>query len=97
MLNWLAETVSVFKIQHNAHREFHMSVDQHLAHRTRIGNAPLFLNARDQDLCSARNTLWELRVVLLDGRVCDLAGSTLENCIRATQDLLATSEIAIAA
>ncbi len=97
MLNWLADNVSVFKIQHNAHREFHLNVAQHLAHRARIGNAPMFVNARDSDLCASANLLWELRVVLHDGAICDIAGSTLDKCLHAAQGLILNRQTAVAA
>ncbi|MET0362251.1 MAG: hypothetical protein ABW048_10950 [Sphingobium sp.] len=89
MLNWLTENVSVFKIQYDAHREFHLSVAEHLAHRTRIGNPPLFLRQRDEEVCVRHDILWELRVVMPDGSSFDIAGSTLENCISAVRDLAA--------
>ncbi|MCE7795977.1 hypothetical protein LWE61_05305 [Sphingobium sufflavum] len=92
MLNWLTDNVSVFKIQHNAHHEFHMSVEQHLLHRARIGDAPLFLDPRDRDSCIARDTLWELRVILSDGASYDLAGPSLEQCIRATKALMTRAD-----
>lgn len=97
MLEWLADNVSVFKIQHDAHREFHMSVQQHLAHRVRIGNSPLFLNARDCDICIANNSLWELRVILADASTFDIAGSSLDNCVTTLRNLLAHRQIPAAA
>ncbi|HEX7858377.1 MAG TPA: hypothetical protein VF503_32235 [Sphingobium sp.] len=81
MIQWLADNVSVFKMQHNAHREFNMSVEQHLLHRDRIGNRPSFVNAMDRDACIARDQLWELRVIMLDGLTMDIAGSSLNNCV----------------
>ncbi|HEX7821871.1 MAG TPA: hypothetical protein VF463_14780 [Sphingobium sp.] len=97
MLDWLIDNVSVFKVQHNAHHEFRMSVQQHLAHRERIGNAPMFLTAQDSDICIAEDILWELRVILDDGAIFDLAGSNLGNCIRATRDLIVERRTRIAA
>lgn len=97
MLDWLEDNVSVFKIQHDAHHEFHMSVQQHLAHRARIGNAPHFLNQRDADLCAARDTLWELRIILADASIFDFAGSTLGHCVKATQNLIIQRETPVAA
>lgn len=88
MLKWLTDHVSVFKIQHDAHLEFRMSVAQHLAHRERIGDAPIFVAAHDRATCIERDTLWELRVILADGSAFDIAGSTLENCIQATKPLV---------
>ncbi len=88
MLEWLTQTASVFKIQHNAQHEFHMSVEQHLMHRARIGNSPLFLDARDRDASIKADMLWELRVTLLDGATLDIAGSSLENCIMAARSMV---------
>lgn len=97
MLEWLADNVSVFKMQHNAHHEFHMDVRQYLAHRTRIGNSPMFLNPRDGDISISQSTLWELQVILPDSTMLDIAGSNLENCISAVQNLVARRVMAAAA
>ncbi len=85
MIEWLAENVSVFKMQHNAHREFNLSVEQHLLHRKRIGEALFFLSPIDREFCVARDELWELRIILSDGSVRDIAGSTLDKCIGAAR------------
>jgi phage/plasmid primase-like uncharacterized protein len=89
MLQWLTDNVSVFKIQHNAHREFHMSVEQHLQHRQRIGERTMFVTPLDRDACIARGQIWELRVILHDGTSHDIAGSTLHNCIGAIRQKIA--------
>lgn len=97
MLNWLADNVSMFKIQHNAHHEFHMSVQQHLAHRARIGNAPMFRTPTDYDVCIVEDRLWELRIILDDGFVYDIAGSTLDHCVKAARELIAKRHTLVAA
>lgn len=81
MLEWLTDHVSVFKMQHNAHREFNMTVEQHLAHRGRIGDAPLFLDSGDRAACVESDQLWEMRIILPGGVVMDLAGSSLDACL----------------
>ncbi|HEX7874594.1 MAG TPA: hypothetical protein VF475_16910 [Sphingobium sp.] len=85
MIEWLAENVSVFKMQHNAHHEFKLSVEQHLLHRKRIGEALFFLNSKDRETCVARDELWELRIILSDGAVMDIAGSSLDTCVGAAR------------
>ncbi|MET0238718.1 MAG: hypothetical protein ABW184_02370 [Sphingobium sp.] len=97
MLDWLSDNVSMFTIQHNAHREFHMTVEQHLLHRRRIGDMPGFADARDRDACIAHDQLWELRVVLHDGAVVDFAGASLDACIRATRRIVARNATALVA
>lgn len=92
MLEWLADHVSVFKMQHNAHREFNMSVAEHLSHRERIGDPPSFLSARDRDACIADDQLWEMRIILPDGASLDIAGSTLANCINVGRHVITQSE-----
>ena len=93
MIEWLADNVSVFKMQHNAHREFDMTVEQHLSHRARIGDAPAFLNGKDRNICVAQDTLWEMRLILPDGVTMDIAGSSLDNCISAGRHAVADSRI----
>lgn len=90
MIEWLADNVSVLKMQHNAHREFHMSVEQHLLHRKRIGDAPVFLNARDREACIAHDQIWEMRMILPDGAALDIAGSSLDNCVRVGRQAVAS-------
>ncbi|MFT3965252.1 MAG: hypothetical protein QM690_05170 [Sphingobium sp.] len=88
MFDWLADNFSVFKMQHNAHREFNMSVEQHLLHRARIGDAPVFLTRKDRDACIAHDQIWELRVILPDGAALDIAGSSFDNCIHVVRNLV---------
>jgi hypothetical protein len=94
MLEWLADNVSVFKMQHNAHREFHMSVEQHLRHRDRIGDSPVFLGAKDRETCVANGELWELRIIMPDGATMDFAGSSLGNCIHASRRMVTSDQSA---
>lgn len=88
MLDWLVDQVSVFKMQHNAHREFNMSVEQHLLHRQRIGDAPIFLDPRDEQACIAHDQIWEMRLILPDGAAVDVAGSSLDNCVSASREMV---------
>lgn len=92
MLAWLVDTIAFFRLQHDAHREFGMSIEDHLRHRERIGDQPHPSHASALADCIAADELWELRATLPDGAAVNLFGPDLESCIAAVQERMAAQE-----
>lgn len=91
MLEWLADHVSSFRINHNAHREFAMTVAAHLRHRERIGDAPELSSASALSCAQAKDELWELETILEDGSRITVAGPDLASCIGHVRRKIATN------
>jgi hypothetical protein len=85
MFEWLVENVAFFKLHHNVHREFGMTVQEHLDHRRRIGHPAVASGPEAMKLCQQRDELWELLAVLPCGLSIEAAGPDLSDCIRAVR------------
>lgn len=90
-LDWLSSHSEGIRIQHNAHREAHRTIERHLLHRERLGERVLLSDHNAKRVCAAKDSLWELSVVRQDGTELHVAGPAIGPCIALVQSMLDAS------